>query len=216
MSSCLLLLRPVQALRQITQILWSKSKTLQLWRENWTYCWWKKSGVHQLRLVVEIPLFTRVLFIYIYISQVVVWDFWTINSSLSEKGWQNEFPVGVWVTCQLFLRKKTPPENNRNKHGHDLSRIFVPLISMCLVSGQHWGPWDLLIGVFHCSPHQRYHLSHPPLPRGHNAPRPSNSHPSIHALYQTPRGYHDGYFIASKVDGLLTSLVRNHECLHVR
>ena len=37
--------------------------------ESW-YCWWLKSGDHQLRLVVEIPLFTR-----FYASQVVVWDF---------------------------------------------------------------------------------------------------------------------------------------------
>ncbi len=28
------------------------------------YCWWLKSGLHQLRLVVEIPLFTRDLYIH--------------------------------------------------------------------------------------------------------------------------------------------------------
>ena len=36
----------------------------------WHYCWWLKSGVHQLRSVVEIPWFTR-----FYTFQVVVWDF---------------------------------------------------------------------------------------------------------------------------------------------
>ena len=41
------------------------------------YGWWKKSGDHQLRFVVEIPLFTWVL----YIQTGVVWDFWTINST---------------------------------------------------------------------------------------------------------------------------------------
>ena len=39
------------------------------------YCWWLKSGVHQLRLVVEIPWFSWVL----CIQTVVVSDFWTIN-----------------------------------------------------------------------------------------------------------------------------------------
>jgi len=35
-----------------------------------TYCWWKKSGVHQLRLVVEIPWFTGN-----FTSQVFLWGF---------------------------------------------------------------------------------------------------------------------------------------------
>jgi len=35
----------------------------------------QKSGDHQLRLVVEIPLFTKKS----YIQTVLVWDFWTIN-----------------------------------------------------------------------------------------------------------------------------------------
>ena len=42
-----------------------------------SYCWWLEAirQTHQLRLVVEIPVF-----IGSYTSQVVVWDFWTINS----------------------------------------------------------------------------------------------------------------------------------------
>ena len=38
-----------------------------------SYCWWKKSGYPVD--MVNIPLFTR-----FYASQVVVWEFWTINS----------------------------------------------------------------------------------------------------------------------------------------
>ena len=38
------------------------------------YCWWKKSGQHQLRLVVY-----RIIYRVSKTSQVVVWDFWTIN-----------------------------------------------------------------------------------------------------------------------------------------
>ena len=39
--------------------------------------------LHQLRLVVDIP------FVYkgLYIQKVVVWDFWTINSSGVSEGW---------------------------------------------------------------------------------------------------------------------------------
>ena len=40
-----------------------------------TFCWWKKSGDHQLRLVVH-PVIYRLFFT----SQVVVRDFWTIDS----------------------------------------------------------------------------------------------------------------------------------------
>ena len=39
----------------------------------YVYCWSKKSGVHQLRLVVY-PIISKDLYV------VVVWNFWTINS----------------------------------------------------------------------------------------------------------------------------------------
>ena len=58
---------------------WGLSFVSWAFGENvlWLVCWVvdtvdgsQKSGDHQLRLVVEIPLFTRC-----YTSQVVVWDF---------------------------------------------------------------------------------------------------------------------------------------------
>ena len=54
------------------------------------YCWWLKSGDHQLRLVVY-PMIYRAL----GPSQVVVWDFWTINSIRcchQTPSWQRIFP----------------------------------------------------------------------------------------------------------------------------
>ena len=133
-------LRPVQALRQITQILWSKSKTLQLWIENWTYCWWKKSG-EPVEVGSWNPIIYNDLILYIYprwlfgISEPSTVAFLRRDGKMSfllEFGWH----------MSAFLEKKTPLENKKNKHGHDVSQIYVPLISMCLVSGQHWGPWD--------------------------------------------------------------------------
>ena len=63
--------------------------------EGWTYhfffgayCWWLKSGYHQLRLVVY-PIDYKVL----APSQVVVRDFWTINSITSSFF----SPFGGWV-----------------------------------------------------------------------------------------------------------------------
>ena len=44
-----------------------------------SYCWWFRNHANQLRLVVEIP-FEVPLFTGFYTSQVVGWDFWTINS----------------------------------------------------------------------------------------------------------------------------------------
>ena len=41
------------------------------------YGWWKKSCVHQLRLVVEIYHYLQG---FSTIQTVVLWDFWTINS----------------------------------------------------------------------------------------------------------------------------------------
>ena len=150
MSSCLLLLRPVQALRQITQILWSKSKTLQLWIENWTYCWWKKSGEP-----VEVGSWNPIIynrFNFLYISQVVVWDFWTINSSLSEKGWENEFPVGVWVTHVSFSwEKNATGKQEKQTRPRRISDLCSPNINVSSL----WTTLralGLLVGFFHCSP----------------------------------------------------------------
>ena len=56
------------------------------------YSWWKKSGIHQMRLVVY-PITFKVL----YIQTLVVWDFWTINDVSLEKvllGSANHHPSG--------------------------------------------------------------------------------------------------------------------------
>ena len=49
-------------------------------------CWWLKSGDHQLRLVLY-----PIVYNFFHTSQVVVWDFWTINS----------------IICKLFCPKIT-------------------------------------------------------------------------------------------------------------
>ena len=58
---------------------WSKKS----WNPTWFiwYCWWFRNPANQVRLVVY-PIIYRDW----DTSQVVVWDFWTINSSMVSHG----------------------------------------------------------------------------------------------------------------------------------
>ena len=89
---------------KITGTLMSMKK-----QESLTYCWWFRNPAHQLRLVVEIPLFTwvwdtsqwcRISFINSSVTTVLqIWDFdtWTLYTYDSKLIVHEPFDMLKWL-----------------------------------------------------------------------------------------------------------------------
>ncbi len=107
-----------------------------------SYCWWKKSG--KPFDLVNIPLFTR-----FHTCWVVVWDFWTINSS--------GFKVTVQCDADAY-------GHVANFEGLCFSCVFVKMKHFCFNMGLNMIPESchvktcLMPGMQNRRPERRKHL----------------------------------------------------------